>query len=84
MKINNSRPKLLLFIFILLVNKKKEKQIRICYTNLCDIRHVFKMYSKSNHEYLAFKKVFEYNANTCIHIFLFIHMNTQKTVIEYR
>ena len=60
---------LLFFIFISLVTKEKRKTIWDFFTNPCDIRHVFKMYLKSIHEYRAFKKVFEYNTNTCIHNF---------------
>ena len=63
---------LLLFIFILLVIEKRRKTI----WDFCDKWHVFKMYSKSIHEYRAFKKVFEYSTNrpTCIHNFF---MNTE-------
>ena len=46
-KINNSRPKLLLFIFILLVTEKKRK------TN-CDFFVIYDMYSKCIQKVFSF------------------------------
>ena len=41
--------------------------------------YVFEMYSISIHEYRAVKKVFGYNTNTCIHIF----MNTEYPYVFF-
>ena len=54
--------------FILLVTEKKRKTIWTFFIDLCDIWHVFKMSSKSIHEYRAFTKVFEYNTNNFLWI----------------